>query len=79
MVRRGMHWPGCENGWPRKASDHAHPHHHLRLATLPDDIAWLRETITGVVADRCANEGGWEPSVADILLAVLALLGLSRQ
>jgi hypothetical protein len=41
----------------------------------PDEILWLRETVTGVVADRCANEGGREPSVADMVPAALALLG----
>jgi len=43
----------------------------------PDEITWLRETVTGVVADRCANEGGREPSVADMVPAAVALLGLS--
>jgi hypothetical protein len=42
----------------------------------PDEVAWLRETVTGVVADRCANEGNREPSVADMMPAVLALLEL---
>jgi len=42
-----------------------------------DEVAWLRETVAGVVADRCANEGGREPSVADMMPAVLALLGSS--
>jgi hypothetical protein len=40
----------------------------------PDQVAWLRETISGVVADRCANEGNRQPSVADMLPAALALL-----
>jgi hypothetical protein len=40
----------------------------------PDAIAWLRETVAGVVADRCANEGGREPSVADVVPVILALL-----
>ncbi len=49
----------------------------------PDEIArdfivWLRKTVAGVVADRCANEGGREPSVADMLPAVLAVLELSE-
>lgn len=42
-----------------------------------DEIAWLRETVTSVVTDRCAKEGGREPSVADMVPAVLVLLGLS--
>jgi hypothetical protein len=41
----------------------------------PDDVAWLREMVGGVVADRCADEGDREPSVADMVPAVLALLG----
>jgi len=44
----------------------------------PDDVAWLRETVAGVVADRCANEGGREPSVADMVPAALTLLGICR-
>lgn len=40
----------------------------------PNEIAWLREVVNGVVADRCANEGGREPSVADMVPAVMALL-----
>jgi hypothetical protein len=47
------------------------------LDGLSDEIAWLRETVSGIVADRCTNEGGREPSVADLVPAVLALLGLS--
>jgi hypothetical protein len=39
-----------------------------------DEIAWLRETVTGVIADRCASEGCREPSVADMAPVVLALL-----
>jgi len=42
-----------------------------------DEIAWLRETAAGVVADRCANEGGRAPSVADMAPVALALLGLA--
>jgi len=42
----------------------------------PDEIAWLRETVAGVVADRCANEGDRQPSVADMVPAALALMGL---
>jgi hypothetical protein len=42
----------------------------------PDEIAWLRETVAGVVADACANESGREPSVADMMPAALALLGM---
>jgi len=41
-----------------------------------DFIARMRETVAGVIADRCANEGDREPSVADIVPAVLALLGM---
>jgi len=41
----------------------------------PAGIAWLRETVTGIVADRCTDEGGREPSVADMVPAALALLG----
>ncbi len=41
----------------------------------PDEILWLRETVTGVIADRCADEGDREPSVADMVPAALALLG----
>jgi len=43
----------------------------------PEQVAWLRETVAGVVADRCANEGNRQPSVADFAPAALALLGLS--
>jgi hypothetical protein len=39
-----------------------------------DEIAWLRETVTGVIADRCTNEGRRAPSVADMAPAALALL-----
>ena len=42
----------------------------------PDEIAWLRETVAGVVAHRCANEGSRAPSVADVVPVALALLGL---
>jgi len=45
----------------------------------PDEVAWLRETVAGVVTDRCANEGGRQPSVADMVPAVLALLGVGEQ
>jgi hypothetical protein len=41
-----------------------------------DEIAWLRETVAGVVADACANEGDREPSVADMMPTALALLGI---
>jgi len=44
----------------------------------PDEVAWLRETAAGVVADRCANEGGREPSVADMVPVVLTLMKLTR-
>ena len=42
----------------------------------PDEAAWLRETVAGVVADRCAEEGGREPSVADMVPVALTLLGI---
>jgi hypothetical protein len=41
----------------------------------PGEVAWLRETVTGVVADRCASQGHREPSVADMVPAVSALMG----
>jgi hypothetical protein len=41
-----------------------------------EEIAWLRETVTGVIADRVVNEDGREPSVADMIPTVLVLLGL---
>jgi hypothetical protein len=44
----------------------------------PDDVAWLRETVGSVVADRCADEGDREPSVADMVPAALALLGIHK-
>ncbi|MEA3338875.1 MAG: alkaline phosphatase family protein [Chloroflexota bacterium] len=47
-----------------------------RPGGAPDEIARLRETVRGVVADRCAGEGDREPSVADMVPAALALLGL---
>jgi len=40
------------------------------------EIARLRETVAGIVADRCAAEGNREPSVADMVPAALALLGM---
>lgn len=43
----------------------------------PDEIVWLQETVMGVVTDSCENEGGREPSVADMVPTALALLGLS--
>jgi hypothetical protein len=46
-------------------------------ASTPDEIVWLRETVTGLVTDRCANEGSREPSVADVVPVVLALLHLN--
>ncbi|MBN1953926.1 MAG: alkaline phosphatase family protein [Anaerolineae bacterium] len=39
-----------------------------------DDVAWLRETVNGVIADRRANEGQRQPSVADMVPAAMALL-----
>jgi len=42
----------------------------------PDEIARLQETVASVVANRCASEGGREPSVADVVPVALALLGL---
>ncbi len=44
----------------------------------PDEIVWLRETVVGMVTDRCANEGGREPSVADMLPVALTLLGMGK-
>jgi len=44
----------------------------------PGEVAWLRETVAGVVADRCANEGGRGPSVADMVPVALALMELTR-
>jgi hypothetical protein len=44
---------------------------------LPEDISWLRETVSGVIGDRCAGEGNRQPSVADMVPTVLALLGLA--
>ena len=44
-------------------------------SSLPDDVTRLRETVTGVISDRCANEGNRRASVADMVPAVLALLG----
>ena len=41
-----------------------------------NEMAWMRETVHGVVADRCMNEGHREPSVADIVPAALALLDI---
>jgi hypothetical protein len=41
----------------------------------PGRVARLRETVGGVVADRCANEGGREPGVADVVPAVQAVMG----
>lgn len=41
-----------------------------------DEVKWLRETVASVVADRCANEAQREPNVADMVPAVLALLGI---
>jgi len=48
-------------------------------AGSPDEIAWLRETVSGVVAGACADDGGREPSVADMVPAALALLRLNSQ
>lgn len=36
---------------------------------------WLREVVTGVIEDRCANEGHRRASVADMVPAALAVLG----
>lgn len=38
------------------------------------EIASLREMTAGVIADRCAREGGREPSVAEMLPAVQVLM-----
>ena len=43
----------------------------------PNEIAWMQETVTGVVNDRCADEGHRQPSVADMPPAALELLGLT--
>ncbi|MBN1810341.1 MAG: alkaline phosphatase family protein [Anaerolineae bacterium] len=40
-----------------------------------DEVAWLRETVVGVVAGRCARENSRQPSVADVVPAVSALMG----
>jgi hypothetical protein len=40
-----------------------------------DDITWLRETVEGIVADRCADEGHRQPSVADVMPVALTLMG----
>jgi hypothetical protein len=45
----------------------------------PGEIAWLRETVTGIVADRCANEGSRAPSVTDVVPATLALMWREEQ
>jgi hypothetical protein len=39
-----------------------------------DDLAWLRETVGGVVGDRCINEGNRQASVSDLAPALLTLL-----
>ena len=36
-------------------------------------VAWLRDTVAGVIADRCANEGHRRASVADLVPAVRAI------
>jgi hypothetical protein len=46
-----------------------------QIGNLSCEIAWLRETVAGVVADRCADEGNRQPSVADMLPVVSALMG----
>lgn len=40
-----------------------------------DSAVWLRETVNGVIADRCANEGNRQASVADMVPAVSTLFG----
>ncbi len=42
----------------------------------PAEIAHLRETATGLIADRCADEGNRAPSVSDMTPVALALMGL---
>ena len=42
----------------------------------PDEVVWMRETVQGVVVDRCANEGRRQPSVADMMPALFALWGV---
>ena len=40
-----------------------------------ESIVWLREIVSGVIGDRCANEGNRRASVADMAPAALTLLG----
>ncbi len=40
-----------------------------------EEIAWMQETVHATIGDRCADEGGRQPSVADMLPATSALLG----
>ncbi len=53
------------------------------LFALPDgttrDIEWLRESVGGVIGDRCANEGRRQPSVADMTPAALTLMSGSHR
>lgn len=44
----------------------------------PAEITWLRETVSRVVAERCASEGDRQPSVADLVPAAVELLGWTR-
>ena len=40
-----------------------------------ESAVWLREIVSGVIGDRCANEEHRSASVADMVPAALALLG----
>jgi hypothetical protein len=55
---------------------------YIRLASSVRGISLLqasaRETVIGVVADRCASEGCREPGVADMVPAVLMVMGVDR-
>lgn len=44
-----------------------------------DSITWLRETVRGVIVDRCTNEGSRRASVADMVPAVSALFGWTTE
>jgi hypothetical protein len=66
---RGMHG-GLYPGESETVLTFAYPD------STPDEVKWLRETVASVVADRCVNEAQREPSVADMVPAALALLGM---
>ncbi len=42
----------------------------------PEAIAHLRETVSGVIGDRCAQENQRRPSVADMVPAALAVMNI---